>query len=229
MALVNEHEKILWLARRAAFGFAPGELEQFEPKGAAAYLDRLVDPDANGVAARGRSLRRHRRSDRPAGQQDPRRDAPEVHLLVDRSHGGDAAATRRDDDVVLARSLRGAIVGGAIRPADGRPHQPSAHACARKLPHDDPRGHHQRRDVDLSRRRQEHQSCAERELRARAARALHDGHRQLHRSRRSSAAVALTGWQVLLRQVRVRPSTHVCTTRARRRCSASRSTMSIRW
>ena len=51
MLLVNEHEKVLWLARRAAFGFAPGELEQFEPKGAAAYLDRLVDPDANGVAA----------------------------------------------------------------------------------------------------------------------------------------------------------------------------------
>ena len=51
MAFVNEHEKILWLARRAAFGFAPGELEQFEPKGAAAYLDRLVDPDGNGVAA----------------------------------------------------------------------------------------------------------------------------------------------------------------------------------
>ena len=51
MLLVNEHEKVLWLARRAAFGFAPGELEQFEPKGAAAYLDRLVDPDAHGVAA----------------------------------------------------------------------------------------------------------------------------------------------------------------------------------
>ena len=50
MALVNEHEKVLWLARRAAFGFAPGELEQFEPAGAAAYLDRLVDPDAHGVA-----------------------------------------------------------------------------------------------------------------------------------------------------------------------------------
>ena len=51
MALVNEHEKVLWLARRAAFGFAAGELEQFEPKGSAAYLNRLVDPDANGVPA----------------------------------------------------------------------------------------------------------------------------------------------------------------------------------
>ena len=49
MGCVNEHEKILWLARRAAFGFAAGELEQFEPKGSAAYLNRLVDPDANGV------------------------------------------------------------------------------------------------------------------------------------------------------------------------------------
>ena len=51
MAFVNEHEKVLWLARRAAFGFAAGELEQVEPKGSAAYLNRLVDPDANGVAA----------------------------------------------------------------------------------------------------------------------------------------------------------------------------------
>jgi uncharacterized protein (DUF1800 family) len=46
---VNEHEKVLWLARRAAFGFGAGELEQFEPRGAAALLNRLVDPDANGV------------------------------------------------------------------------------------------------------------------------------------------------------------------------------------
>ena len=51
MAFVNEHEKVLWLARRAAFGFAAGELEEVEPKGSAAYLNRLVDPDANGVAA----------------------------------------------------------------------------------------------------------------------------------------------------------------------------------
>lgn len=51
MAFVNEHEKVLWLARRAAFGFAAGELEQFEPKGSAGYLNRLVDPDANGVPA----------------------------------------------------------------------------------------------------------------------------------------------------------------------------------
>jgi uncharacterized protein (DUF1800 family) len=48
---VNEREKVLWLARRAAFGLAPGELEQLEPKGSAAYLDRLVDPDRNGVPA----------------------------------------------------------------------------------------------------------------------------------------------------------------------------------
>jgi uncharacterized protein (DUF1800 family) len=51
MAFMNEHEKVLWLARRAAFGFAAGELEQFEPHGSAAYLNRLVDPDANGVPA----------------------------------------------------------------------------------------------------------------------------------------------------------------------------------
>ena len=51
MALVNEREKILWLARRAAFGFAAGELEQFGPLGAAGYLNRLVDPDASGVPA----------------------------------------------------------------------------------------------------------------------------------------------------------------------------------
>ena len=51
MLLVNEREKVLWLARRAAFGLAPGDLEALEAKGAAAYLSRLVDPDAAGVAA----------------------------------------------------------------------------------------------------------------------------------------------------------------------------------
>jgi uncharacterized protein (DUF1800 family) len=50
IALVNEREKILWLARRAAFGLAPGELEALDPVGSAAYLDRLVDPDRAGVA-----------------------------------------------------------------------------------------------------------------------------------------------------------------------------------
>ena len=50
-ALVNEREKVLWLARRAAFGLAPGELEELEPKGAAAYLSRLIDPDVAGVPA----------------------------------------------------------------------------------------------------------------------------------------------------------------------------------
>jgi uncharacterized protein (DUF1800 family) len=51
MLLVNEREKILWLARRAAFGLAPGELEALEAKGSAAFLDRLVDPDRAGVPA----------------------------------------------------------------------------------------------------------------------------------------------------------------------------------
>ena len=51
MSLVDEREKILWLARRAAFGLVPGELEQLELNGATAYLSRLVDPDLAGVAA----------------------------------------------------------------------------------------------------------------------------------------------------------------------------------
>jgi uncharacterized protein (DUF1800 family) len=48
-ALVNEREKILWLARRAAFGLAPGELEQLEAGGSAAYLERLLEPDRANV------------------------------------------------------------------------------------------------------------------------------------------------------------------------------------
>lgn len=46
---MNEREKIVWLARRAGFGLAPGQLDVHTAKGAAALLDTLVDPDTAGV------------------------------------------------------------------------------------------------------------------------------------------------------------------------------------
>jgi uncharacterized protein (DUF1800 family) len=46
---VNEREKVAWLARRAGFGLAPGELDRLEKLGSGAYLDMLVAPDRAGV------------------------------------------------------------------------------------------------------------------------------------------------------------------------------------
>jgi uncharacterized protein (DUF1800 family) len=47
---VNDRERIAWLHRRAGFGLAPGELDQLVALGPAQVLDRLVEPDAHGVA-----------------------------------------------------------------------------------------------------------------------------------------------------------------------------------
>lgn len=46
---MNEREQIAWLARRAGFGPAPGQLDAGVELGVDAVLDALVDPDANGV------------------------------------------------------------------------------------------------------------------------------------------------------------------------------------
>lgn len=46
---MDERAKVAWLARRAGFGPAPGELDARAATGAAAWLDELVDPDAHEV------------------------------------------------------------------------------------------------------------------------------------------------------------------------------------
>jgi uncharacterized protein (DUF1800 family) len=48
---VDEREAIARLHRRAAFGLAPGELDELAELGVDAVVDRLVDPDAHGVPA----------------------------------------------------------------------------------------------------------------------------------------------------------------------------------
>ena len=67
-------------------------------------------------------------------------------------------------------------------------------------------------DARLSRQRREHQEASERELRPRAARAVHDGRRQLHRARRSRGRARVhglderrAGVQVRRRPARLRP------------------------
>lgn len=46
----DDRTSIAWLHRRVGFGLAPGELEELAVLGVDAVLDRLVDPDAHGVA-----------------------------------------------------------------------------------------------------------------------------------------------------------------------------------
>lgn len=47
---MNTREEIAWLARRAGWGLAPGELDELVDLGTAEVIDRLVDPDGAGVA-----------------------------------------------------------------------------------------------------------------------------------------------------------------------------------
>ena len=47
---MNDQDRIAWLARRAAFGLAPGEPERFSAMGVDGYLDWLVEPEAPGGA-----------------------------------------------------------------------------------------------------------------------------------------------------------------------------------
>lgn len=46
---MDEREAIAWLHRRVGFGLAPGELDTAVTLGVDAVVDRLVDPDDNGV------------------------------------------------------------------------------------------------------------------------------------------------------------------------------------
>jgi uncharacterized protein (DUF1800 family) len=48
---VTTRDDIAFLARRAAWGLAPGELDLLEASGTAAYIDALVDPDGAGIEA----------------------------------------------------------------------------------------------------------------------------------------------------------------------------------
>lgn len=47
---VDERTAIAWLHRRAGFGLGPGELDAAAKDGLDATVDRLIDPQANGVA-----------------------------------------------------------------------------------------------------------------------------------------------------------------------------------
>jgi len=44
-------DEVAWLARRAAWGLRPGQLDELEALGTDAVIDLLVDPEANGIAA----------------------------------------------------------------------------------------------------------------------------------------------------------------------------------
>ncbi len=48
---MTTREDIAFLARRAAWGLAPGELDALEALGTTAYIDALVDPDGAGIEA----------------------------------------------------------------------------------------------------------------------------------------------------------------------------------
>ena len=48
---MTTRDDIAFLARRVAWGLAPGELDKLETVGTSAYIDALVDPDGAGIAA----------------------------------------------------------------------------------------------------------------------------------------------------------------------------------
>ena len=96
------------------------------------------------------------------------------------------AAARREADALLARPLRDRREQGARLPDDAPAERDVSRAAPPATLRDllvgilkDPG------DARLSRQRREHQEASERELRPRAARAVLDGRRQLHRARRA--------------------------------------------
>ncbi|MGZ4681018.1 MAG: DUF1800 domain-containing protein [Acidimicrobiales bacterium] len=48
---MDDRSAIAWLARRVGFGLGPGELDSLVALGVPSVVDRLVDPDAHGIAA----------------------------------------------------------------------------------------------------------------------------------------------------------------------------------
>ena len=81
-------------------------------------------------------------------------------------------------------------------------------------------------DARLSRQRRERQEASERELRPRAARAVHDGRGQLHRARRARGRARLYGMDQ--RRAGVQARSRTSTTPARRRSSAGRDRSTAR-
>jgi uncharacterized protein (DUF1800 family) len=51
MDAMDDRSAVVWLHRRAGFGLTPSELEAAVARGPAAEIERLVDPDAAGIAA----------------------------------------------------------------------------------------------------------------------------------------------------------------------------------
>lgn len=49
---MDERQALGWLGRKVGWGFTPGQLESWEQIGVDGVLDRLVDPEAHGIAAR---------------------------------------------------------------------------------------------------------------------------------------------------------------------------------
>ena len=143
--------------------------------------------------------------------------------VVGEPHARDQAAARGEADAVLARPLRDRREQGPRLPDDA--------PAERDVPRAAPSGSLRdllvgilegSGDARLSRQRREHQDAPQRELRPRAARAVHDGRRQLHRARRarSRARVHRLDQRRPGVQVRRRRST----TSARRRSSAGPDT-----
>ena len=102
------------------------------------------------------------------------------------------APARGEADAVLARALRDRREQGARLPDDAAAERDAPRAARRARlrgsARRDPQGSG---DARLSRQRREHQVAPERELRPRAARAVLDGRRQLHRARRPRGGARL--------------------------------------
>ena len=110
---MDDRTAIAWLARRAGFGLAPGQLDQLVAAGLSTTLDRWLDPSAHGVAPApdpwaGLDLSMGLARGRDAGTQQTGR-----HRTMAAGHGHHAPPVRGVDALVLARPLRVHPPGGA--------------------------------------------------------------------------------------------------------------------
>ena len=103
--------------------------------------------------------------------------------VVGEPHADDQAAARGKADALLARPLRDRREQGARLPDDAPAERDVPRARVGELPRSAGRHPEGSGDARVSRQRRERQEASERELRPRAARAVHDGRGQLHGAR----------------------------------------------
>ncbi len=148
--------------------------EKVLPPGAQRRLQPVVDKFFYGLYANGIETQR-------------------LGFVVGESHARRQAAARRKADALLARALRDRRKQSTRLPDDAPPERDVPGARVGTVSRSARRDSQGPGDARVSRQRREREVASQRELWPRAARAVHDGRRQLHRARRPRSRARVHG------------------------------------